>query len=60
MLVALIKGMAGSTALYSAFTGETVLRGVISWRQFLLEFLTLGALAGLAWDAFGRERHGGT
>ncbi|WP_293975517.1 hypothetical protein [Sphingomonas sp.] len=56
LLVALIKGVAGSTALYSAFTGETVLLGAISWSQFFLEFLTLGALAGLAWDALGRER----
>jgi len=54
-LVALIKGVVGSTLLYSAFTGETLLLGVASWGQFVLEFLTLGALTGLAWDAFGRQ-----
>jgi hypothetical protein len=55
-LVALLKGVIGNTLLYSAFTGESVLVGVLSWSQFLLEFLILGALVALAWDVFGRDR----
>lgn len=55
-LVALIKGVVGNTLLYSAFTGSSVPLGVLSWSQFLLEFLVLGALVGLAWEAFGRDR----
>lgn len=56
LLVGLIKGVVGGTLLYSAFTGGSLLLGFASWSQFLLEFLALGALTGLAWDAFGRER----
>ena len=55
VLVALVKGVVGSTLFYSYFTGESVLLGIISWSQFLLEFLVLGALVGLAWAAFGRQ-----
>ncbi|WP_030538467.1 hypothetical protein [Sphingobium sp. DC-2] len=55
-LVALLKGVIGNTLLYSAFTGESVLVGVLSWSQFLLEFLILGALVARAWDVFGRDR----
>jgi hypothetical protein len=54
--VALLKGVIGNTLLYSAFTGGSVLLGVLSWSQFVLEFLVLGALIALAWDAFGRDR----
>lgn len=56
LLVALIKGVVGNTLLYSAFTGPSVLLGALSWSQFLLEFLVLGCLVGLAWDAFGPRR----
>lgn len=55
-LVALIKGVVGNMLLYSSFTGSSVVEGVLSWSQFLLEFFTLGCLVGLAWDAFGRKR----
>ncbi|NYF30612.1 hypothetical protein [Sphingopyxis sp. JAI108] len=55
-LVALIKGVVGNTLLYSSFTGSSVVEGVLSWSQFLLEFFTLGCLVALAWDAFGGER----
>ena len=55
LLVALIKGVLGSTLFYSAFTGQSVFLGMASWSQFLLEFLTLGALVALSWDAFGRQ-----
>lgn len=55
-LVALLKGVIGNMLLYSAFTGGSVLVGVLSWSQFLLEFLILGALVALAWDVFGRDR----
>jgi hypothetical protein len=53
LLVGLVKGVVGSTLVYSAFTGDSVLLGFASWSQFLLEFLTLGALVAGAWGAFG-------
>ena len=56
LLVAHLKGVIGNTLLYSAFTGGSVLLGVLSWSKFVLEFLVLGALVALAWDAFGRDR----
>lgn len=55
LLVALIKGVVGSTLLYSFFTDHSVLAGMLSYSQFLFEFLALGFLAGLAWEAFGRR-----
>jgi hypothetical protein len=55
LLVALIKGVVGSTLLYGAFTGGSLLLGIGSWSQFLLEFLTLGALVGLSWELFGHD-----
>jgi hypothetical protein len=53
VLAALIKGVVGGTFLYGFFTGPSVLIGMFSWSQFLLEFIALGALIGLAWEAFG-------
>lgn len=55
-LVASIKGVVGHMLLYSAFTGPSVLIGGASWSQFVLEFIALGALVGLAWKTFGRRR----
>lgn len=56
LLAALVKGTVGYTLVYSFFTGDYVQIGALSWSQFLLEFLTLGCLVGLCWDAFGRRR----
>lgn len=53
LLVALLKGILGSTLLYSFFMQQPPLAGMLSYSQFLFEFLVLGLLAALAWDAFG-------
>lgn len=52
-LTATVKGVAGGTFVYGFFTGENVWIGMSSWSQFLLEFLALGLLVGLAWDTLG-------
>ncbi|GAB3046344.1 hypothetical protein [Stenotrophomonas tumulicola] len=53
LMVALVKGVVGMTFLYSFFMTQPPLPGMLSWSQFLFEFLALGALAGAAWKAFG-------
>lgn len=53
LLFALLKGIVGVTLLFSFFMQQAPLAGMLSYGQFLLEFLTLGWLAALAWDAFG-------
>lgn len=53
LLVALLKGILGMTLLFSFFMQQTPLAGMLSYSQFLFEFLVLGLLAALAWDAFG-------
>ncbi|MEN5175971.1 hypothetical protein [Brevundimonas diminuta] len=52
-LTATVKGVAGGTFLLGFFTGENVWIGMFSWSQFLLEFLALGLLVGLAWETLG-------
>lgn len=58
-LVALVKGVVGSTLLFSFFTQESAALGMLSYSQFLFEFLALGLLTGFAWEAFGRPRSAG-
>lgn len=53
LLVALLKGIVGITFLFSFFMQQPPLEGMLSYSQFLFEFLALGFLAALAWDAFG-------
>lgn len=53
LLVALLKGIVGMTFLFSFFMQQPPLDGMLSYSQFLFEFLALGFLAALAWDAFG-------
>lgn len=55
LMAALLKGVVGMTLVYSFFMAQPPLLGMLAWSQFLLEFLALGALAGLAWEAFGRR-----
>lgn len=54
VLAALLKGVVGGTFIYGFFTGPSVLIGMFSWSQFLLEFLVLGFLIGVAWEMFGQ------
>lgn len=54
VLVALLKGVVGGFFVYGFFTGISPLVGLWSWSQFLLEFLALGFLTGLAWHKFGQ------
>lgn len=56
LLTALLKGIVGRTALYSFFLPQPPLTGLLAYSQFLLEFLALGALVGLAWHLFGQRR----
>ena len=58
LLVALLKGILGMTLLFSFFMAQAPLAGMLGYSQFLFEFLVLGLLAALAWDAFG-PRAGG-
>lgn len=51
-LAALIKGVVGGTFVYGFFTGGSVWIGMFSWSQFLLEFLALGILIGVALEMF--------
>jgi hypothetical protein len=53
LLVALLKGIVGITFLFGFFMKQPPLEGMLSYSQFLFEFLALGFLAALAWDAFG-------
>ncbi|MDY0977187.1 hypothetical protein SOM61_19660 [Massilia sp. CFBP9012] len=53
LLVALLKGIVGVTFVFSFFMKQPPLEGMLSYSQFLFEFLALGFLAALAWDAFG-------
>lgn len=53
LLVALLKGIVGITLVFSFFMQQPPLEGMLSYSQFLFEFLALGFLAALAWDAFG-------
>lgn len=53
LLVALLKGIVGVTFLFGFFMKQPPLEGMLSYSQFLFEFLALGFLAALAWDAFG-------
>jgi len=53
LLVALLKGIVGVTLVFSFFMKQPPLEGMLSYSQFLFEFLALGFLAALAWDAFG-------
>lgn len=53
LLVALLKGIVAPTFLFSFFSQQPPLASMLSFSQFLLEFLALGLLAGLAWDKFG-------
>lgn len=52
-LAAFIKGVVGGTFVYGFFTGPSAAIGILSWSQFLFEFLALGFLSGLAWAWFG-------
>ncbi len=54
VLAALVKGVVGGTFIYGFFTGPSVLIGMFSWSQFLLEFLALGFLVGVAWQLFAQ------
>lgn len=54
LLVSLVKGVIVATFLFSFFTDGSVARGVLSYSQFLFEFLALGLLTGLAWGKFRR------
>jgi hypothetical protein len=53
LLVALLKEIVGVTFLFGFFMKQPPLEGMLSYSQFLFEFLALGFLAALAWDAFG-------
>lgn len=53
LLVAQLKGILGMTLLFSFFMAQAPLAGMLGYSQFLFEFLVLGLLAALAWDAFG-------
>jgi len=53
LLVAQLKGILGMTLLLSFFMAQPPLAGMLGYSQFLFEFLVLGLLAALAWDAFG-------
>lgn len=55
LLVALLKGVVGAVALYSFFSQQGPLLGMLGYSQFLFEFLALGFLAGLAWHAYGHS-----
>lgn len=55
VLVALLKGVVGGFFVYGFFTGISPLVGLLSWSQFLLEFLALGFLTGFAWHKFGQK-----
>lgn len=55
LLVASVKGVTVATFLFSFFTDGSVALGMLSYSQFLLEFLALGFLVGLAWGRFGNE-----
>src|SRR5690606_12552281 len=57
VLVAALKGVVGGTIVYAFFTGPSWWVGLLSWSQFLLEFLALGLLVGLAWDIYGQPRN---
>lgn len=59
VLTASMKGVVGGTFVYGFFTGRTAMVGLLSWSQFLFEFLTLGILVGLAWEFFGASRRVG-
>lgn len=54
VLAALLKGLVGGAFIYGFFTGPSVLIGMFSWSQFLLEFLVLGYLVGVAWEMFAQ------
>ena len=58
LLVALIKGVVVATFLFAFFTDADPLTGMLHYSQFLLEFLALGVLVGLAWARFGDPRSG--
>ncbi|WP_277667564.1 hypothetical protein [Novosphingobium lindaniclasticum] len=53
VLVALVKGVVGMTFLFIFYMDMSPLAGMVSYGQFLLEFLALGFLTGLAWNYFG-------
>lgn len=53
LLVALVKGVVIMTLLFSFFMEVTPAAGMLSFAQFLFEFLTLGFFTGLAWYRFG-------
>ncbi len=43
------------TPIYPFFMTQSLLLGMLSWSQFLFEFLALGFLVALAWARFVRE-----
>lgn len=53
LLVAFIKGVVVMTLLFSFFMEVTPAAGMLSFAQFLFEFLALGFLTGVAWNRFG-------
>lgn len=53
LLVASMKGVTIATFLFCFFTTGPVAPGILSYSQFLLEFLVLGFLTGLVWARFG-------
>ncbi len=42
LLIASLKGVFGATIFFGPYTSSSPLMGMLSWSQFLLEFLVLG------------------
>lgn len=53
LLVAALKGVLGATIFFGPYTGRNAVPGLLSWSQFLLEFLALGLLVGWSLAVFG-------
>lgn len=53
LLTASMKGVIGGTFVFGFFTASSVWIGMLSWSQFLLEFVALGVLVGFSWERFG-------
>lgn len=59
VLVATVKGVVGLTFINSFFAPQPLFLALLSYSQFLFEFLALGLLAGAAWDCLGPKPHHG-
>lgn len=55
LLVAFVNGVIVATFLFGFFMAGSVALGVLSYSEFLLEFLALGFFISLAWGRFGAD-----